>query len=225
MWITELLLGSPKPVKIPCETLWNTVQNAERLLWPQRHVKHPVKICVKYRCCYGNTNKSLLSLIKIERESLEIYHNNLAIQLKPYCFGIAFSPICIVNENFSLFIFLKTLADKLSTWFLFHSCHLFLFNVRHFTKIRSCRKRNRRFETALIENAMIHEPIVGSSSGFPLLNQLQSANSHTWLLSCWHNKGSLFIHSPLAPLVWISLPYFSALQIVLWTAEYIFLSR
>ena len=39
------------------------------------HVKHPVKICVKNRCCYGNTNKSLLSLIKIERESLD--HNNL----------------------------------------------------------------------------------------------------------------------------------------------------
>ena len=97
-----------------------------------------------------------------------------------------------MNEDFPPFIFSKTLADKLSTWLVFHSCHLFLFNIRHFTKIRSCIKRNSRFETAW-SNAMIHEPIVGSSSGFPLLNQSRSANSHTWLLSCWHNKESLFI--------------------------------
>ena len=41
--------------------------------------------------------------------------------------------------------------------------------------------------------AIIHEPIVKSSSGFPLLNQSRAANCHTWLVPCCHNKESLFI--------------------------------
>ena len=66
-----------------------------------------------------------------------------------------------MNEDFQPFIFSKSLADKLSARFAFHSRHLFLFNVGNFAKIKSCRTRK-----SSLSNAMIHEPIVGSSSGF-----------------------------------------------------------
>ena len=162
------------------------------VLWRTRHITI-VAILIQWDEIMARVYCSLACITyrDLERNNLGVLnHTCIFLSVTAFEFYFAFSPTCIVNEDFPPFIFSKTLADKLSTWFAFHSRHLFLFNIGNFAKIRLCWTRKSHRKSLLWSNAMIHEPIVGRSSGFPSLNQSRYANSHTWLVSCWHNKES-----------------------------------
>ena len=128
-------------------------------------------------------------------------------RLNNLTFYFAFSPcICIV-------MFSKTLADKLSTWYAFHSRHYFLFKCwKRWPK--SERENNAHNLFRNIATAIIHETTIIGASGFPLLNQSRYANLYTWQLQSLavvlnflaHQSQYVNLYTCLSPFVILLLP-------------------